>query len=257
MIKKIKFVLLFLLLTSTITVNANAKKIANIPEASGICYIEKTNMLIVVNDEGWVYKLTPKGDIKRKFFLGKYDLEGITYDKKNDKLLVAVEGKESILVLNRASLEIEKEIKIKRKFEKINLLKKSKKAGIEAIAIDKDGDIYLSNQSKITYKKNIKENASVVFKIDSIKKKKAKIVKVFNHGYKDIAGLTFHDGYLYMTSDKKNLLIKYDIKNNKTIKKINLPKSAQEGICFDNEGYVYIADDNGFILRYKVKKLGI
>ena len=236
---------------------ANAKTIATIPEASGICYIEKTDMLIVVNDEGWIYKLSTKGDIKRKFFLGKYDLEGITYDKTNDKLLVAVEGKESILVLNRASLELEKEIEIKRKFEKVNLLKKSKKAGIEAIAIDENGDIYLSNQSKRTYKNKLKKNASVVFKIDSIKKKKAKIVEVFNHGYIDIAGLTFHDGFLYMTSDKENLLIKYDIKQNKTIKKIKLPKSAQEGICFDNDGYVYIADDDGAILRYKTKKLGI
>jgi len=234
-----------------------ANKVANIPEASGIVYIEKTDTLIVVNDEGWIYKLSTKGKIKSKFFLGKYDLEGITYDKKNDKLLLAVEGKESILILDRKSLELEKEIKIKRKFEKVNLLKKSKKAGIEAIAIDKNGDIYLSNQSKKTYKEKLKKNVSVVFKIDTLKNKKAKIVELYNHGYKDIAGLTFHDGYLYMTSDTQNLLIKYDIKQNKTIKKIKLPKSAQEGITFDNDGYVYIADDDGQILRYKAKKLGI
>ena len=89
------------------------------------------------------------------------------------------------------------------------------------------------------------------------KKNKAKIIEVFNHGYIDIAGLTFHDGYLYMVSDKKNLLIKYDIKNNKTIKKVKLKKSAQEGICFDDNGNVYIADDNGRILKYKKDKLGI
>jgi uncharacterized protein YjiK len=238
-------------------ISLNAKELVKIPEASGICYIDKTDMLVVVNDEGWIYKLTPKGKIKRKFYLGDYDLEGITYDKINDKLLVAVEGAESILVLNRASLELEKEVKIKRKFQDVKLLKKSKKAGIEAIAIDENGDIYLSNQSKKTYKNELKENVSVVFKIDSLEKKKANIVEVYNHGYIDIAGLTFHEGYLYMTSDKQNLLIKYDIKTNKTIKKVKLPKSAQEGICFDNAGYVYIADDEGAILRYKAKKLGI
>ncbi len=237
--------------------NMNAKTIAKIPEASGICYIPKSQMLIVVNDEGWIYKLSKKGKIKRKLFLGKYDLEGIAYDKKNDKLLLAVEGAESILILNRKSLELEKKIKIKRKFQKIKLLKKNKKAGIEAIAIDENGNIFLSNQSEITYKKKLKKNASVVFKIDSLKEKKAKIVEVYNHGYIDIAGLTFYDGYLYMTSDKKNLLIKYDIKRNKTIKKIKLAKSAQEGICFDDEGNIYIADDNGRILRYKKDKLGI
>ena len=234
-----------------------AKTIAKIPEASGITYVSKSNSLFVVNDEGTIYELKKNGKVLRKTYLGQYDLEGITYDKTNDKLIVAVEGDESILVLNRENLSFEKEIKIKRKYKKLKLLKKSKKAGIEAIAMDENGDIYVSNQSRITYKKKLKENASVIVKIDSIQNKKAKITEVFNHGYIDIAGMTFHDGYLYMTSDKKNLLIKYDIKNNKTIKKIKLDKSAQEGICFDNKNNIYIADDNGRILKYKKDKLGI
>lgn len=233
----------------------NAKEIAKVPEASGICYVSKLDKLIVVNDEGWIYTLNTNGKKIKKFYLGKYDLEGITYDKSKDKLLVAVEGDESVLVLNSNSLKIEKEVKIKRKFEKVKVLKKSKGSGLEAIAIDDNGDIYLSNQSKMTYKKKLKENASVILKINSLDKKKAKIVEVFNHGYIDIAGMTFHDGYLYMTSDKKNLLIKYDINKNKTIKEIKLPKSAQEGICFDDDGNIYIADDNGYILKYKQKKL--
>jgi len=237
--------------------NLHAKTIVKIPEASGITYVDKSNSLFVVNDEGTLYELSKKGKIKRKIYLGDFDLEGITYDKSNDTLLLAVEGEESILVLDSDTLKIQKKVKIKRKFGKIKLLKKSKKAGLEAIAINENGDIYLSNQSKKTYKKKLKENASVVFQINSLEKKKAKIIEVFNHGYIDIAGMTFRDGYLYMTSDKKNLLIKYDLKNNKTIKKIKLPKSAQEGICFDNHGNIYIADDNGRVLRYKKDKLGI
>jgi len=247
---------IFFLLLFTV-VGLTAKTIANIPEASGITYVPQSKSLFVVNDEGTLYEISKKGKIKRKKYLGKFDLEGIAYDKKNDRLLIALEGDESILILDRKTLQKEKIVKIKRKYKKIKLLKKSKKAGLEAIAIDEDGNIYVSNQSRITYKKKLKENASVVVKINSLKKKKAKITEVYNHGYIDIAGLTFHDGYLYMTSDKKNLLIKYDIQTNTTIKKIKLPKSAQEGICFDENGYVYIADDNGRVLRYKAKKLGI
>ncbi|MEA3316085.1 MAG: SdiA-regulated domain-containing protein, partial [Campylobacterota bacterium] len=156
-----------------------------------------------------------------------------------------------ILTLDRDNFDIEKKTKIKRKFKDIKLLKKSKNSGIEAIAIDKNNNIYISNQSKIRYKKSLKENSSVVFKINSIKKKKAKIVEVFNHRYIDIAGITFYNDYLYMVSDKKNLLIKYDINKNKTIKKIKLPKYAQEGLCFDNKNNIYIADDNGNIFKYK------
>jgi uncharacterized protein YjiK len=255
MLQKIK--LLGIIVSMTLSINIYAKEIAKIPEASGITYVPKSNSLFVVNDEGSIYKIKKNGKILRKMYLGKYDLEGITYDKKNDKLLIAVEGSESILIVNSDSLELEEEIKIKRKFDGIKLLKKSKKTGLEAIAIDDNGDIYVSNQSRITYKKKLKENASVIIKIDSLNKKKAQITEVYNHGYIDIAGMTFHEGYLYMTSDKDNLLIKYDIKNNKTIKKIKLPKSAQEGICFDDKDNVYIADDNGNVLRYKRKKLGI
>ncbi|MEA3331950.1 MAG: SdiA-regulated domain-containing protein [Campylobacterota bacterium] len=214
----------------------NAKVIAKIPEASGICYIQNLKQLIVINDEGWIYRVTKKGKILEKKFLGDYDLEGIDYNEISKKLYLAVEGKNYILVLDINSFKILEKIKIKKQY---------KKSGLEAIAI-KDSEIYLSNQ-----------NNSVLFKLGKIKNNKAKIIKTYNHGYIDIAGLTFYNNYLYMTSDKKDLLIKYDIKTNKTIKKIKLPKSAQEGICFDENNNLYIADDNGRVLKYKAKKLGI
>jgi len=254
MTNSLRFGILFLMMMYLS--NLNAKTIANIPEASGLAYVSQTNTLFVVADEGTIYELTKKGKIVRKKYLGNYDLEGITYDTKQDILLLVEEKNKSILLVDTKNLEVQKEVKIKRKFENIKLLKKSKKRGIEAIAIDTNGDIYLSNQSQITYKKKLKEDASVIFKIGSLEYKKSKIIKVFNHGYVDISGLTFYDGYLYMISDKENLLIKYDIKTNKTNKTIKLPKSAQEGVSFD-EKYVYIADDNGRILRYKKDKLGI
>ena len=222
----------------------NAKVIANIPEASGICYISSTNTLLVANDEGWLYEITPKGKLLRKKYIGKYDLEGISYSNTSDKLYLANEAKNSILVMNRTSFKVEKEIKIKKKFKGEQVLGDSKKSGIEAIAFFNDA-LYVSHQ------------ASHVFKVGSLKKDKTKITEVYKHGYKDIAGLTFKDGFLYMVSDKKNLLIKYDVKKNKTLQKIKLPKFAQEGVCFDDKGNIYFADDEGRVLKYKSKKLGI
>ena len=222
----------------------NAKTIAKIPEASGICYISTTNTLLVANDEGWLYEITPKGKLLRKKYIGKYDLEGITHSKITDKLYLANEAKNSILVMDRVSFEVEKEIKIKKKFKGKKILTSSKKSGIEAIAFF-NGELYVSHQ------------ASVVFRVGSLKKNKTKITQIYKHGYKDVAGLTFKDDFLYMLSDKKNLLIKYDIKKNKTLQKIKLPKFAQEGICFDDKNNVYFADDEGRVLKYKTKKLGI
>ena len=224
----------FILFTSIL----NAESIANIPEASGICFLKDSQELIVVNDEGWIYRLKTNGDILEKRYLGDYDFEGVTTYK--GKLLLAVEDKNAIFVVNKKSFKILKKIKIK----KHKKLKKSKKHGIEAITV-LDVDIYLSHQT------------SGIFKIDGIKHEKARVVELYKHKYKDIAGLTAKDGVLYMTSDKKNLLIKYDIKNDKTLFKVKLPKSAQEGICFDDKENVYIADDNGHVLKYKIKELGL
>ena len=232
--KIFKPILLFMLIANGL----NAKVIAKIPEASGIYFLKESRELIVVNDEGWIYRLKTNGKILKKKYLGNYDLEGVTSFRGD--LLVAVEDKNSIFVVDKNSFEIIKKVKIKKHKD----IKKSKKHGIEAITV-LDGDIYISHQ------------ASAIFKINGIQKKKAKITKVYKHKYKDIAGLFAKDGILYMTSDKKNLLIKYDIKNNKTLQKIKLPKSAQEGICFDDKENIYIADDNGRILKYKTKKLGL
>lgn len=230
----LKSILLFILITNVL----NAKTIAKIPEASGICFLKESRELIVVNDEGWIYRLKTNGEIVERKYLGEYDLEGVTTYK--NRLLIAVEDKNAVFVVNKKSFKIVKKVKIKKHKD----IKKSKKSGIEAITV-LDGEIYISHQD------------SAVFKINGIENKKAKITKTYKHGYKDIAGLTAKDGVLYMTSDKKNLLIKYDIKNSKILQKIKLPKSAQEGICFDDKNNIYIADDNGRILKYKTKKLGL
>ena len=106
--------LLFSFIFSTI----NAKVIAKIPEASGICYIQNLKQLIVVNDEGWIYRLTKKGKILEKKLLGKYDLEGISFDDVSQKLYLACERKNSILVLNINTFKIVQKIKIKRKYNR-------------------------------------------------------------------------------------------------------------------------------------------
>ncbi|DAB28895.1 MAG TPA: hypothetical protein CFH84_12485 [Sulfurimonas sp. UBA12504] len=240
------FSTLFLTVSSTFL---GANTLAQVPEASGICFIKEAEELIVVNDEGWIYRLSMKGKILEKKYLGKYDLEGVVYEQTSDTLLLAVENTNSILVVQAKSFAILKEVKIDGFYNGEQLLKGSKKEGIEAIALH-EGKIYLSNQSH-------KKNNSFVFQIDTLQNAEAKIVQIMQHGYVDVAGLCFHNGFLYMTSDEKNLLIKYDLKNNKTIQEIKLPKSAQEGICFDDKNNLYIADDEGKILKYTTKKLGL
>jgi uncharacterized protein YjiK len=224
------------------------KEIANIPEASGICYSKTSDTLFVVNDEGRVYEITTKGKILREKRIGKYDLEAIDIDEKNSLLLLANEKNDSIIIIKKENFKIIKEIKIDKEYKGIKVLKKGSN-GIEGLALYKN-KIYASNQSKKKYPK--KDSSVIVILNYSLDKKSLKIEDIINHGFTDVSGLTFYEDILYMISDKNSLLISYNIKKRRVIKKYKLPKKfAQEGVAFDKKGNLYIADDNGKILKIK------
>ncbi len=218
-------------------------EIASIPEASGISYCSDSDTLMVADDEGWYYEIKPNGDIITKNRLGKYDLEGVVCEK--DRMVFAIEDR-GILIVDRATLK-KKEIDINPIFKDKKLPLFEKNRGIEGIT--KVGNLYyLAKQSK---KK--KDSFILVLKLDRYH---SKIVDVIKHKIVDTAGLQYHNGSLYMVSDKKDLLIRYDIKRKKVICKVKLEKFAQEGIAFDNNNHVYMADDDGAVLKYPIKDFG-
>ena len=220
------------------------EKISKIPEASGVSYCENSNTLVVANDEGTYFEISLKGKILQKVKLGKYDLEGVVCE--DEKMIFAIENK-GILILDRKTGK-KKKVLINSTYQgkKLNLF--NKKAGVEGIA--KVGNtIYLAKQSK---KK--KHSFIAVVKLTPYP---GRVIDVIEHHIADTSGLTYHNGYLYMVSDKKDLLIQYDLDKNKIVKKVKLAKGAWEGIAFDNSGYVYLADDDGWIVKYEKKELGL
>ena len=218
----------------------SSHKITAIPEASGISYCKDTNTLMVANDEGTLYEITPKGEILLKHKLGDYDLEGVVCLKK--EVILAVEDG-SLLRVNRKSLKIKK-LKIRGKGVKFR-----KKSGIEGIA--KIGKLYyLTIQSK----KRKKRANILVVKLNS---NSADIIDIINHQIIDSAGMEYHNNKLYIVSDKKDKLYIYDYKKNRVLKKVKLDKFAQEGITFDRDNNVYLADDNGAIFKYSKRELKI
>lgn len=218
----------------------NQHQIASIPEASGISYCENSHSLVVANDEGSYYEITPEGAILSQQKLGKYDLEGVVCE--DDNFIFAVESG-SILVVSRTNTDVQK-LKLKGK----KAPKLSKKSGIEGIA--KVGSkYYLTIQSK-----EKKEANFIVVKLGA---NHAKVKEMKDHGILDSAGMELHDNNLYIVSDTKDKLYIYDVKREKVLKKIKLPKFAQEGITFDKRGNVFFADDNGAVMKYTTKELGM
>jgi len=219
-------------------------RIAEIPEASGISYCTDSDTLVVANDEGRYYEISRDGNILNKKKLGKYDLEGVVCTDK--EFIFAIED-EGLLFVNRKTGK-----KKKATFDTVYHAKKlslfDKKDGVEGLA--KNGDtLYLAKQAK---KKNDSFIAVVHFD-----RYHQKVIDLIKHKIPDTAGLTIHNGYLYMVSDKKDLLVQYDLEKKEITYKIKLPKAAQEGIAFDGKGFVYIADDDGYVLKFSEKDLGL
>jgi len=225
------------------------QKIADIPEASGICYSKKRDSLFVVGDEGRVYELSKDAKVINRSYFPKHNFEGIACDDKDGKLLLAVEGKDNILLLSQKSLKKRAKIKIKREYKGKLILKKDwKKNGLEGITLI-DNYIALTNQSK---KFLPKKDPSVILLIDKRGGKKREIKSLIDLRIKDLAGLDYYNGYLYVVSDHEDLLLKYDLKKQKTVSKIKLPPFAQEGVAIDNEENIYFADDNGHLYKSKL-----
>ncbi len=228
------------IITATIILTLTAcsresHKIISIDEASGISYCQNSNTLMVANDEGSFYEITPTGEVISRHKLGQYDLEGVVCE--DDNIFLAVEDG-SLLKVNRKSFQI-KELKIKG-------FKFNKKSGIEGIA-KIDNLYYLAIQSK-------KKDKAKILVVEA-GANYAKIKKVINHGIIDSAGMEYHNGLLYIVSDKKDKLYIYNLKTDKIIKKIKLDKFAQEGVTFDDNGHIFFADDNGAVFRYDTREL--
>ncbi len=218
----------------------SSHKITDIPEASGISYCKDSNTLMVANDEGTLYEITPTGKTILKHKLGDYDLEGVVCLKK--EIILAVEDG-SLLRVNRKSLTVKK-LKVRGRGVKFR-----KKSGIEGIA--KIGKLYYL---AIQAKKRKKRANILVVKLNS---NSANIIDIINHQIIDSAGMEYHNDRLYIISDKKDKLYIYDYRKNRVLKKVKLDKFAQEGITFDRDDNIYLADDNGAIFKYSKKELKI
>ncbi len=238
------YLLTFIFLLFTACSNSSGEEITKIPEASGIAYCNNSDTLVVASDEGSYYEINPQGKIVQKVKLGKYDLEGVVCE--DEEFVFAIENK-GILLVNRKTGK-KKKIHIDTSYlgKKRKLF--DKKDGVEGIA-KVDNTVYLAKQSK----KKKKSFIAVV----RLTPYPGRIIDIVEHHIADTSGLSYHNGYLYMVSDKKDLLLKYDLEKKKIVQKVKLKKGAWEGIAFDNKGYVYLADDDGRVVKYEMNSLGL
>jgi uncharacterized protein YjiK len=211
----------------------------------------------VVSDEGWVAEIQKDGTPVAKYrVIG--DLEGITLDPETGLLYVAAEGEDVILEFDPEGGEVTRRFPINREFQgNPNFLQKQVDRydnGIESIAFVPDskhpegGTFYVGNQ----WDPSMIMEVLVPLKSSRAGEAEAKIIRVLPFKMDDPAAMYYdpETGLLNVVSDADNILVEITL-SGRLVRQYAFLGDEQEGICLDDEGNLYIAQDTGKIIKVK------
>ncbi len=227
-------------------------------EPSGIVYHPDRNTLIVVGDEGDIGEISLNGSLQRQTRLINASLEGITLDPTANLLYLAVEGVDEILQVDPVTFEIQNRYALEQFLGDRKVFTKNKHGleGVTFIVNRTSGisSLWVTNQ---VLDHNNPQDISGIFVYElpeetAIENPPLKLHSIIESQTVDLAGIFYHEAsnHLFIVSDKENKLIEMDT-SGKTIATFSLPGTTQEGITRDHEGFFYIAQDSGGILKLK------
>jgi uncharacterized protein YjiK len=227
-----------------------------IPEPSGICYHPLRKTLFVVSDEGEVAEMKTDGAlIFRQKVPG--DLEGVSVNPETGLLYIVKEGDDVILEFDPVKREVTRTFPLNRSYNgDPEYIQKQEgyDNGIESIEFIPDrehpegGSFYLGNQ----WDPPCVMEVHVPLKSCQEKVCEAHILRVLPLKMDDPAAMyfDFRSGLLNIVSDADNILVEIDL-SGKIIREYAFLGDNQEGITIDEEGYLYIAQDSGGIIKVK------
>ena len=237
---------------------------SQIAEPSGITYHPTRRSLFIADDSGSVHEVSLEGRLIQSKGLNERDIEGITVNPETGLLYAAVEDDEAILELDPENLTLQREFRIGRNFKGEQLLRKGG-MGIEAIAFVPDashpegGTFWVGNQS---FSLKARDEPSVVCEVvvplrsTTAKQADGAIIRAYKMNFIDISGLAYdaQGDFLVLISDTTNLLV--ELKPDGTIlRQYLLPGDEQEGVVLDGLGYMYLAQENGKIIKLADRRL--
>lgn len=234
------------------------------PEPSDIVYHPTRKTLFVVSDEGHVAEIKTDGTPVNKRLGGAWrDYEGITVNPETGLVYVAVEGEEKILELDPATLETKREFTVERTFDGKTVMAAGGD-GIEGLTFVPDekhaeGGKFLAAHQVMEPARTPNE-VSALFEIELPLKTakegqglKGKIVRRLDiPGAVDLSAVSWDAGRkaFYVLSDEADLF--YEVTSEgKVSHTYSFPGDNQEGVAVDPDGFVYVAQDSGGILKLK------
>jgi uncharacterized protein YjiK len=229
----------------------------NFVEPSGICFHPLRKTLFVVSDEGEIAEIKTDGTpVFNKKIPG--DLEGLTVNPQSGLLYVIVEGDDIILEFDPDKKEVTRKFPLNREYDgNPNYIQKQEKEydnGLEAIAFVLDeehpegGTFYVGNQ----WDPSCIMEVFVPLKTSQAKTAEARIMRVLTRKIPDPAAMYYDSktGLLNVVSDADNILVEINL-DGKLINAYAFTGNDQEGLTRDDEGYLYIAQDLGGIIKIK------
>lgn len=237
---------------------------SQIAEPSGITYHPTRRSLFLADDSGSVHEVSLEGRLIQSKGLNERDIEGITVNPDTGLLYAAVEDDEAILELDPENLTIQREFRIGRNYKGEQLLRKGG-MGIEAIAFVPDashpegGTFWVGNQSfslKANDEPSVVCEVVVPLRSATAKQSDGAIIRAYKMDFIDISGLAYdaQGDFLVLISDTTNLLV--ELKREGTVlRQYLLPGDEQEGIVLDGLGYMYLAQENGKIIKLADRRL--
>jgi uncharacterized protein YjiK len=226
------------------------------PEPSGISFHRQRGTLFVVGDRGDIGEIRTDGTLIQQKRVRSADFEGITNDPSTGLLYIVIEGEDLIIEMHPETFQELRTFAIPRTFQKKTVIIAG--AGIEGITFVPDADhpeggtFWVVNQ---VFHLNDPNNISAAFQIAlplRSKTEKAHIISYIAPGVIDLSALYYdlETEHIFFVSDQTNTIFEYSQKA-KLINAYAFPGNDQEGITADGEGYFYIAQDSGGIIKLK------
>ena len=226
-------------------------------QPSGICFHPARKTLFVVSDEGEILEMRTDGTA---VFSQKVpgDLEDVTVDPRTGLLYVVVEGEDVILEFDPDKRAVTRRFAVNRAFQgDPNFLQKQTDRydnGLESLVFVPDdghpegGTFYAGNQEDPPCIMEL----FVPLRTGGKDGSEARILRVLPFKMDDPSGLAYDPmkKHLYAVDDADNIFVEITLEG-KLVREYAFPGNDQEGFAWDDEGYLYITQDSGGIIKLK------
>lgn len=230
---------------------------SDLAEPSGIAYHRQRDTLFAVSDDGVIAEFKRDGTPVARYRIGG-DLEAVTIVPETGLVYVAVEGDDVILEFDPVGGEVTRRFPINRTFNgDPNFLKKQTDEfdnGIESMTFVPDpdhpegGTFYVGNQ----WNPSVIMEVLVPLKSSRVLEEEARIIRVLPFKMDDPAAMYYdpEKRLLNVVSDADNILVEITL-DGKLVRQYAFVGNDQEGVCVDDEGFLYITQDTGEVIKVK------